>query len=172
MSDAVTIRAATRADVPKLAAIYNHYVVHSHATFDVELVSLEARFEWFAHFSLSGPYRLLVADHAGEILGYATSSAFHPKQVYERSIEVGIYVTSNSFRHGVGTMLYEELFSSLSMEPSVERLVAGVTLPNDASVALHLKFGFKPVGTFRRVSHRNGNFLDLCWLDRPARLAV
>ncbi len=166
------IRAAASADVEAISAVYNHYVENSNATFELEPVSLDERLDWFSQYGDSGPCRLLVAEESGTLLGYATASAFHPKPIYSSSIELGIYVAPTSIRAGIGSALYSELLAILSEESSVERLVAGVKLPNEASIAFHLKFGFEEVGTFRRVGRRGGTFFDLCWLDRPVRLAV
>ena len=40
---------------------------------------------------------------------------------------------------------------------------AGITLPNDASVALHRRLGFQPVGVFRSVGHKLGAWHDVSW---------
>jgi len=172
MSSAITVRGGVRDDLGALVEIYNYYVVHSHSTFDLEPFAVEERIGWLESFSGSGPYRLFVAERDQTIVGYATSSAFHPKRVYERSIEVGIYVAPEMSRLGIGSALYGRLLPALSDERTVERIVAGITLPNAASIALHEKFGFEPVGTFRRASRRLDTYYDLCWLDRPAANAA
>ena len=58
------IRAARRDDLPRLTEIYNHYVEHSPATFDVRPWQVEERIPWFEQFSEKGRYRMLVADAA------------------------------------------------------------------------------------------------------------
>ena len=170
MISSLSIRDATQADVPAMAAIYNHYVNCSDATFETEEVSREERIEWFSQFAMSGPHRAVVAERDGKVVGYATSSQFHPKPIYSRTVEMGLYVVEDQCRSGVGSELYGSLLKGLSHEASVDRMVASIKLPNEASVALHEKFGFKPVGTFRRVGERRGRVFDLCWYDRPARL--
>ena len=65
-------------DLPALTDIYNHYVLHDHATFDVEPFTVEARRAWFDHYADTGPHRLLVAELAGTVAGYATSSPTGP----------------------------------------------------------------------------------------------
>jgi phosphinothricin acetyltransferase len=44
--------------------------------------------------------------------------------------------------------------------------VAGMTLPNDASVGLHRALGFEPVGTYRRIGFKHGAWHDVAWVQR------
>ena len=172
MSEEIGIRAGRHSDLATLTAIYNHYVVHTHATYDTEPIKVCDREEWLAQYHETGPHRLFIAELDGHVIGYTTSSVFHPKPIYRHSIEIGIYVAPDHTGAGIGSKLYETLFSALADEPEAERLVAGITLPNEASVALHQKFGFETVGTFHRASDRRGEFYDLRWFDRPARLGA
>jgi phosphinothricin acetyltransferase len=167
----VSIRKAVAQDLPQIAEIYNFYVSHSHATFELEPVSISSLRPWFGEFGPSGPYQIFVAEQSESVIGYATSNAFHEKEAYVRSVETGIFIDPSARRTGVGTELYEALIESLAKEPGVERLVAGITLPNAASLGLHLKHRYQVVGTFSRLSFKGGKYYDLCWLERPARLS-
>jgi phosphinothricin acetyltransferase len=82
MSD-IRIRVASRTDLPRITEIYNHYVVHTPVTFDVEPQSVERRAAWFDQFSESGRYRLLVADEGPVVVGYAGTTRFRPKAAYD-----------------------------------------------------------------------------------------
>ncbi|ETI60841.1 GNAT family N-acetyltransferase, partial [Marinomonas profundimaris] len=82
----VQIRPAAIADLPALTDLYNHYIVNTPTTFDIEPYTLEGRAVWFSQFALTGRYRLLVAEQAGEILGYACSGPFKAKRAYETSV--------------------------------------------------------------------------------------
>src|SRR3954466_2711879 len=86
------IRAAVEADVPAMAAIYNHYVETSHATFDIASVSLENRLAWFQGLGEQGPFRLVVAEREGQVMGYAGSGKFREKAAYATSVEMTVYV--------------------------------------------------------------------------------
>ena len=70
------IRPAAPEDLPDLVRVYNHYVIHSHVTFDVEPFDVEDRRAWFERFSESGPFRLLVAEGDADLVGYASSTEF------------------------------------------------------------------------------------------------
>jgi phosphinothricin acetyltransferase len=159
------IRGATAADVPALLAIYNHYVAHTPITFDLEPQTLEQRLAWFEQFSDCGRHRLLVCEDAGAVVGYACSHQFRVKQAYDPTVETSVYCAPSATGRGIGSQLYGALFAALSGE-DIHTFVGGVTLPNSASVALHQRFGFEPVGTLRAVGRKFGKFWDVLWLQR------
>src|SRR3954447_11756198 len=107
------IRVAVEADVPAMAAIYNHYVETSPATFDITPVSLENRLAWFRSFGETGPFRLLVAERDGQVIGYAGSGRFREKPAYVTSVEMTVYVHPEALGLGVGARMYERLFEIL-----------------------------------------------------------
>src|SRR5206468_11068758 len=85
------VRLATDDDLQAINDIYNHYVAESPVTFDVEPVSLDARREWFTHYSAAGRHRLFVASTGARVTGLASSSRFRPKPGYLTSIETSVY---------------------------------------------------------------------------------
>jgi phosphinothricin acetyltransferase len=160
------IRAATKTDLPRLTEIYNHYVVHTAVTFDLEPYTIERRAAWFEQFANSGRYRLLVAEAESGVLGYAGTTRFRPKAAYETTVETTIYCAPDAAQKGIGSNLYRVLFELLTSE-DIHKIVAGYTLPNPASAALHARFGFKPVGVFHENGRKFGRYWDVCWLERP-----
>lgn len=164
------IRSATRDDLPALLDIYSYYVEHTHHTADLEPSTLDEFVDWFAQFAETGPYRALVCESKEGMIGYASSREFHPKKVYSRTVEVGLYVAHQHRGSGVGSRLYARLFDGLAAEPGIHQFVAGITLPNDASLALHTKFGFREVATFEDIAFRDDEYWSLRWMIRLARL--
>ena len=162
----VSVRPGEPGDLPSLTALYNHYVEHTHVTFDTEPFSVQQRGEWFSHYGASGPHRIFVATVDGQLAGYATSSKFRNKAAYDTSVEATVYVDGGGARRGIGSALYTALFASLRDE-DVHRAYAGIALPNDASMALHRKFGFVEVGTYREVGRKFGRYWDVTWLEKP-----
>ena len=160
------IRAGTESDLPELTALYNHYAVGTHITFDTEPQDVVERREWLAHYATTGRHRLLVAQASGRIVGYATSSRFRAKPGYDTSVETTVYVHPDLTGGGIGRALYDALFSALADE-DVHRAYAGIALPNDASVALHVSHGFRHIGTFTEVGHKLGRWWDVAWYERP-----
>jgi phosphinothricin acetyltransferase len=162
------IRAGTERDLPELTALYNHYAVGTHITFDTEPQDVEERRGWLANYATTGRHRLLVAQASGRIVGYATSSRFRVKPGYDTSVETTVYVHPDSTGGGIGRALYDALFAALADE-DVHRAYAGIALPNDASVALHVSHGFRHIGTFTEVGHKLGRWWDVAWYERPVK---
>jgi len=165
MSDP-TIRPATLADLPGLTDIYNHYVRETAITFDIEEFTPETRRPWFDHHADTGRHRCLVAQQDGRVLGYASTGPWRPKRAYETSVEVSIYLSPDATGHGLGSALYTELFAAIDGE-DLHRAMAGITMPNEASIALHKKFGFKQVARFTENGRKFGRFWDVVWMERP-----
>jgi len=160
------VRAGRPEDLPALTEIYNHYVKHTHVTFDLEPFTVDQRREWFSHYDETGRHRLLVAESAEDgVLGYATSSRFRDKPAYGPSVETTVYCATSAVGQGVGSALYAALFDAVRGE-DVHRAYAGVALPNDASLALHRRFGFTEIGTFREVGRKFDKWWDVTWLER------
>jgi len=161
----VGIRPAREGDLPRLTEIYNHYIVHTAITFDLEPVTAEERRPWLAQFAETGPHRLLVAEEAGAVLGYAGSHQFRTKKAYDTTVETTIYCAPEATGRGIGRALYAALFESLRGE-DLRTAVAGITLPNPASVALHERSGFRPAGVMREVGRKFGRFWDVGWWEK------
>ena len=86
------VRSATLEDLSALTDIYNHYVVHTAITFDLQTFTAATRREWFDDHAETGPYRLLVAtDAEGGCLGYASSSRWRPNPAYNTTVEASVY---------------------------------------------------------------------------------
>jgi phosphinothricin acetyltransferase len=160
------IRPAVRADLPRLTAIYNHYVLTSPATFDLEPLTVAQRTAWFLEHANTGRHRLLVADEEGVVVGYASTSRFRDRAAYDTTVEASVYCAPEAVGRGIGSALYRRLFAAIAGE-DVNRIVAGITLPNNASVALHCSFGFVQVGVFSQNGHKFDRYWDVAWFERP-----
>lgn len=159
------VRRAESRDLARITEIYNHYVATTPITFDVEPYTEEERAPWLAQFGPRGRHQLFVAERAGRVIGYAGSLPFRPKAAYETSVELTIYVAADERARGVGPRLYAALFEALRGE-DVHRLLAGITLPNDASVRLHERLGFRAVGVYTEVGRKLGRYWDVGWWER------
>ena len=160
------IRAAQAADLPALTEIHNHYVLHSQASFDTEPQTPEQRRSWFDGYAETGPYRLLVAEAGDKLLGAAWSSRYRPHPAFERTIETSIYLAPDARRQGIGSALYTQLFADLAAEP-LHLAVAGIALPNEASIRLHRRFGFTEVGIFKDYALKHGQYISSIWMQKP-----
>jgi phosphinothricin acetyltransferase len=161
----VVIGPAVEADLPGIVAILNYTVAHSIASFATRPTSVAERRNWFEQFSSTGPYRLLVARRGSLLLGYACSQRYRDHEAFRETIEVGIALDVSCRGQGVGSLLYRALFECLADEP-VHAILAGIAMPNDASVALHRKFGFTEIGTFHEYAVKNGQYISSLWMQR------
>ena len=160
-----TVEIATIDDLGALVEIFNHYVATSNSNFDTQPTTIDARRQWFAKFSSTGPYRLLVARRDGKVLGSASSSPYRDHPAFRETVEFGISLHAEHLGQGLGSLLYSALIESLANEP-VHVALAGIALPNDASVALHRKFGFTEVGIFRDYAIKDGEYISSVWMQR------
>ena len=129
-------------------------------TFDPDLTTIDERTIWLSQYADGRPHQLFVASHDGALLGYAESGQFREKKAYETSVETTIYLHSDAKHKGVGTLLYTALFRAISPSDA-HRAYAGITLPNQASVALHEKFGTQSLGVCRELGREFGKYWDV-----------
>ncbi|MFD8808877.1 GNAT family N-acetyltransferase [Streptomyces sp. NPDC059597] len=161
------VRPGTEADLGALTDLYNHYVRETAVTFDTAEFTQEARRHWLLSHPEDGPHRLMVATDpdSRRVLGYATSGPHRPKAAYATSVETSVYLAPGATGRGVGTLLYTALFAALA-EEDVHRAFAGIALPNEASVRLHTRFGFRHLGTFGEVGRKFGRYWDVAWYEK------
>jgi phosphinothricin acetyltransferase len=159
------IRRATESDLPALTAIYNHYVRETAITFDLEPYTAEARRPWLAAFGATGRHQIFVAEAAGQAVGWACTRQFRERRAYDPSAETSVYLAPDVQRRGLGTQLYMRLFEAVAGE-DIHRFIAGITLPNEASIALHERFGFTRVGVMREVGRKFGRYWDVLWMEK------
>ena len=98
-------------------------------------------------------------------MGYGYGGPYKSRAAYRWSCEVSVYLERGRRRTGGGRALYNALFDRLA-ERGFRTAVAGMTLPNDASVGLHRAMGFEPVGTYRRIGWKHGTWHDVAWVQR------
>lgn len=160
------VRPAVDADLPALTGIYNHYIINTPITFDTNPVTPEQRRPWFSEHAPQGRHRLVVAEQDGHVVGYASTSRFRPKAGYDTTVEASVYCRADSVGRGIGTLMYRTLFEMIAGE-DVRQIVAGVTQPNAASVALHTRVGFQRIGVFQGIGRKFDRYWDVAWFQRP-----
>lgn len=110
----------------------------------------------------SATHAWLVAVEEGSVAGFAYAGEHRRRPAYRWSVDVSVYVEAASRGLGMGTALYEALFARLR-ERGFRVACAGITLPNEASVALHERLGFEPVGVYRGIGWKRGAWRDVGW---------
>ena len=162
----VTIEPGAEGDLPAIVEILNHMIMNSNATLMTEPLTVAGRLAWFRDFGPAGPGRIFVARRGGRVIGYAASRPYRPGEAFRETVEFSVVLAPDSRGQGAGTALYQALIDSLADE-QVRVALAGIVLPNEASVALHRKAGFTEVGVFHDYAIKNGQYLSSVWMERP-----
>jgi L-amino acid N-acyltransferase YncA len=157
------VRDASERDAGACAAIYDPYVTGTAITFESEPPPPAEMAQRIA--AALRTHAWVVLEDDGGVVGYAYGGPYKSRPAYRWSCEVSVYVEAGRRRTGGGRALYDALFTRLA-ERGFRTAVAGMTLPNDASVGLHRAMGFEPVGTYRRIGWKHGAWHDVAWAQR------
>lgn len=153
------IRDACKADFVRVSAITNHYIETSSIHFGYEPVSADQLADQWERGRDRYPWVVAEQDD-GRVVGYAKSGSWRERAAYQWTTEIGLYVEHGHHRRGVGKALYTALLERLVVR-GFRSAIAGITLPNDPSRALHLAFGFVSVGTVREAGYKLGGWHDV-----------
>jgi phosphinothricin acetyltransferase len=152
------IRAARQADFDSIASITNHYVMTTAIHFAYEPVSAaDLAASWAAG---AERYPWLVADEGDRVVGYAKAGRWRDRDAYAWTAEVGLYLAPDHLGRGLGRTLYQALIDQVAQR-GFRSVIAGITMPNDPSVALHRALGFISVGTVRDAGYKRGAWHDV-----------
>ena len=155
------IRPAQLSDCPQLADIYAPYCAtpisfESHAPDATEMES-RLRKLWPTH-----PW--LVAERDGQLLGFAYAGPHRQREAYGWTVESSIYLRPEAHGSGLGGRLYQQLLDLLRRQ-GFRTVLAGLTLPNPASQALHERLGFQPVGVYPAIGFKSSEWRSVLWLS-------
>ena len=156
----MAIRLAVDRDAAAIADIYAPFVESSATSFETEAPSADEIRRRMQETMMTHPW--LVCVCGGNVAGYAYATKHRLRTAYQWSVETSVYVHGSFRRAGVGRGLYTSLFAILAAQGFVNAY-AGITLPNDGSVALHESLGFRPVGVYRTIGYKAGTWHDVGW---------
>jgi len=166
----IVIRTTTPADAQELLKIYAPYVEHTAISFEYEVPSVEEFARRIENTLKKYPY--LVAEQAGEILGYAYASSFHTRAAYAWSAETSIYVKTDAKKQGIGKALYEEL-ERLLKQQNILNLYACIAYPEQEdeyltrdSVRFHEHLGFGLIGEFHKCGYKFNRWYNIVWMEK------
>lgn len=164
MAPEVTIRPAVEDDLADVATIYNHEVVTSVATFDLEPPTSDY---WRQRLTGRDPgdHLLVAVDTDDDVVGYAYSWSYRPRPAYSLTRETSIYLDPSVRGQGIGSLLYPALLEAMTAS-GVHTAVALVAQPNPGSAALHERCGFERVGTMRQVGFKFDRWIDVAWYQK------
>ena len=166
----MTVRNVTAADAEALAAIYAPYVEETAVSFEYTAPGAEEFRARIARISERYPY--LLAEEAGEILGYAYAGPFRSREAYRWTVEMSVYVRRDARRKGVGRALYEALERRFRAQ-NIRTMVACVAFTEEPdryltrdSVAFHEKMGYRAAGRLRQCGCKFGRWYDILWMEK------
>jgi len=156
------IRQVSLDDAVQIQAIYSPYVRSSSISFEVDEPTIQEVRNRIEAISVHYPW--LVASLPEGILGYAYASRHRERAAYQWDVEVSVYVEQSFQRQGIGTLLYTVLLKVLK-DLGYYNAYAGITLPNERSVRLHERLGFRKVGVFTKVGYKLDGWHDVGWWE-------
>ena len=165
------IRKVTLNDAASICNIYNHYIENTAVSFETEPVSIEKMRQRIDDVTNSGfPY--YVGEINDKVVGYYYIHHWHERRAFSSTVEVSIYLDSRQTGKGLGTVLFEHLLRNIDRE-RIHVLMAAICVPNEGSVKLHEKFGFKQVSLMKEVGWKFDQWRDIGhWMltfDNPCK---
>ncbi len=150
-------------DAKEIVDIYNHYILNTNVTFEVEALASGEMAKRIEKKTKDNPW--IVYEEDNKILGYAYVGEFRERMAYKFTKEVTIYLDKSVVKRGIGTKLMEALIERCKKEYDIHTLISVVTVPNASSISIHKKFGFERVGYFKEVGFKNNKWLDVEYLQ-------
>ena len=164
----MVVRVADEDDAQAIHAIYAPIVAETAISFEVEPPTGAQMRERIVDTLKKYPW-LVSIDERGKVDGYAYASRHRERAAYQWAVDTTIYVRDDARGAGVGKRLYRALFDEL-IALGYYNAFAGITLPNDPSVALHESVGFERIGVYRNVGFKLGAWRDVGWWQKNLRL--
>ena len=163
MSDLI-IRPYRPQDIPAVTRIYGHYVRETVITFELDAPDEAEMAARFAAMAEKG-HPVLIAEAAGETIGYAYASTFRPRAAYRFSCEDSIYLAPEAVGHGYGGIVLDRLIEAAAAA-GFRQMIAGITGERENSIRLHARHGFRQVGRYESVGYKFERWLDVVMMQR------
>jgi len=160
------IRDSEDRDLPAIAAIYGHHVLHGFGSFE-EIPPDVAEMARRRSDILAKGFAYLVAELDGRVMGYAYASAYRPRIAYRFSVEDSIYVSPEAPRKGIGRALLERMIAQCSAQGYRQMVAVIGDTRNLGSIGLHAALGFRVVGTLPSIGFKHGRWVDSVFMQRP-----
>jgi len=165
MSGAILVRPSVEADVPAIARIYGHHVLNGLASFEEVAPPAGEMARRRAEIVAKGfPY--LVAEEAGQVVGYAYCSGYRPRSGYRFSVEDSIYVAPGRGGAGIGSLLLPRLVDAATALGARQMIAVIGDSANHGSIRLHARFGFRHAGTLEAIGFKLGRWVDSVLMQR------
>ncbi len=162
MDDKLTIRLISLEDAVEVLEIYEPYVTDTAITFEYEVPTRDEFLQRIKAITSEYPWLLCLQNH--KIVGYAYAGKHRDRAAYQWSVDSAVYLSPSVHRKGIGRILYESLFSILRLQ-GYFNVYAGISLPNENSVAFHKALDFKEIALYKRVGFKHHSWHDTAWFE-------
>jgi phosphinothricin acetyltransferase len=159
----IQIRKAEEKDLEEMLVIYNDIILTTTAVYDYKPHTIDMRREWFRTKQQQG-FPVFVAEENDQVVGFSSIGPFRAWAAYKYSVENSVYVAAGQRGKGIGKKLIPPLIEAAG-ELQMHTIIAGIDSINDASIALHHRFGFEEVAHFKQVGYKFGRWLDLTFMQ-------
>lgn len=159
----MTVRPATEQDLPAILDIYNDVILNTTAVYSYEPHTLHMRKEWFDARMAQG-FPIIVTEEENEITGFGSFGSFRVWPAYLHTVENSVYVKTTARGKGIGRILLQHLIDE-AKKLHLHTMIAGIDASNEASIALHKKFGFEQAAYFKQVGFKFNRWLDLVFMQ-------
>ena len=153
------IRPVSVCDAESISSIYNFYVENTTISFEESPVSQDEMANRINEKIEIYPW--LIYEENGIILGYAYLGKWKERAAYRFTVEDSIYVHHQAKGKGIGKLLFDALISEIRQRKDIHSIMGVISLPNESSVSLHEKYGFKKIAHFSEVGYKFGKWIDV-----------
>jgi len=153
------IRNVRKEDAKAICEIYNFYVVHTNISFEEHPVSTDEMKKRIEEKTTKYPW--LVYEENGDVLGYAYTGKWRDRTAYRYTVEDTIYVKNGESGKGIGSKLFEALIYKIRQNTEVHSILGIIAMPNNNSIRLHERYGFKKVACFKEVGYKAEQWIDV-----------
>ena len=163
---ALAVRDSRDDDLPTIAAIYAHHVMHGFGSFEETPPGVDELHRRRAEILNKGLPYLVASEPRGQVVGYAYASPYRTRSAYRYSIEDSIYVAPHAVRRGVGRVLLSALLeraAALGFRQMVAIIGDSGNLP---SIGVHRALGFREVGRLASIGFKRGRWVDGILMQR------
>lgn len=157
------LRLASEDDLVAINDIYNHYVLHSTCTYQLEPEPLEGRTAWFREHARQG-LPVTAAELDGQVVGWGSLSRFNARAGYDPTVEASVYVGHDHLGRGLGRLLLVDLVER-ARSAGFHSVIGGASAEQTASIALQESLGFRRVGRLEQVGYKFDQWLDVIYLQ-------
>jgi phosphinothricin acetyltransferase len=151
-------------DANSIIDIYNYYVLNTEISFEKEAVTIEEMSKRIEEKIKKYPW--IVYEENGKVLGYAYVGKWKERSAYRHTVEDTIYVKESERGKGIEQRLFDGLMEEVVKDKEVHVIMGVIALPNEKSVQIHERNGFRKEAHFKEVGYKNNKWIDVGYWEK------